>query len=100
MINNLDSLRTEHFPDGTTIERSIRDWAATIRSLDGMESAHCDVVNGGYDQERSYLLMAPQYEGTVKVAFESYCRRVYLPFHSTRRTIQRERGPASISHPR
>ena len=76
LINNLDTLRVEHFPDGTTMERTVRDWASTILSTDGTEPVHCDVVNGGYDQ-KSYLLMAPQHEVAVKVAFEEYRRRVF-----------------------
>jgi hypothetical protein len=76
LINNLDTLCVEHFPDGTTMERTVRDWASTILSTDGTESVHCDVVNGGYDQ-KSYLLMAPQYESAVTVAFEEYRRRVF-----------------------
>jgi hypothetical protein len=92
MINNLDTLRTEYFPDGTTIERSVRDWASTILSVDGKESAHCDVVNGGYDQ-KSFLLMAPQHEVIVKAAFEDYRRRVF-PF-----TLREERFRETIGPP-
>jgi hypothetical protein len=46
IINNLDTMRTEFFPDGTTMERTTRDWVASILSADGNESAHVDVVNG------------------------------------------------------
>ena len=76
MINNLDTLRVEHFPDGSMVERSTRDWAATILTSDGTGPAHCDVVNGGYDQQ-SYLLMAPQHEATAIEAFAEYRRRVF-----------------------
>lgn len=34
MITNLDTKRTEHFPDGNTLERSTRDWATSITSID------------------------------------------------------------------
>ncbi|KAI2489408.1 hypothetical protein MHU86_25177 [Fragilaria crotonensis] len=92
MINNLDTIRTEFFPDGTKMERTTRDWAATILSADGSESAHVDVVNGGYDQ-KSFLLMAPQHEVTVRQAFEEYRRRVF-PF-----SVREERFRDAIGPP-
>jgi hypothetical protein len=92
MINNLDTVRTEFFPDGTQMERTTRDWAASIVSAEGNESAHVDVVNGGYDQ-KSFLLMAPQHEDTVRNAFEEYRRRVF-PF-----SIREERFRDAIGPP-
>ena len=93
LINNLDTIRTEFFPDGTKMERTTRrDWAASILSADGNESAHVDVVNGGYDQ-KSFLLMAPQHEVTVRQAFEEYRRRVF-PF-----SIRKERFRDAIGTP-
>ncbi|KAI2512155.1 hypothetical protein MHU86_2242 [Fragilaria crotonensis] len=92
LINNLDTMRTEFFPDGTTMERTTRDWAASILSADGNESAHVDVVNGGYDQ-KSFLLMAPQHEVIVRQAFEEYRRRVF-PF-----SIREERFREAIGPP-
>ncbi|KAI2503172.1 hypothetical protein MHU86_11275 [Fragilaria crotonensis] len=85
-------MRTEFFPDGTTMERTTRDWAASILSADGNESAHVDVVNGGYDQ-KSFLLMAPQHEVIVRQAFEEYRRRVF-PF-----SIREERFREAIGPP-
>jgi hypothetical protein len=97
MINNLDTLRTEYFPDGTTIERAVRDWATTITSSDEKEPVHCDVVNGGYDQ-KSYLLMAPQHEATVKIAFEEYRRRIF-PFTQREERFRETIGPPpSVIH--
>jgi hypothetical protein len=92
LINNLDTTRTEFFPDGTKMERTTRDWAASILSADGDESAYVDVVNGGYDQ-KSFLLMAPQHEETVCQAFEEYRRRVF-PF-----SIREERFRDAIGPP-
>ena len=92
MINNLDTIRTEFFPDGTQMERTTRDWAASIVSAEGNESAHVDDVNGGYDQ-KSFLLMAPQHEDTVRKAFEEYRRRVF-PF-----SIREERFRDAIGPP-
>ncbi|KAI2495176.1 hypothetical protein MHU86_19361 [Fragilaria crotonensis] len=68
------------------------DWAASIVSAEGNESAHVDVVNGGYDQ-KSFLLMAPQHEDTVRKAFEEYRRRVF-PF-----SIREERFRDAIGPP-
>ena len=90
-INNLDTIRTEFFPDGTKMERTTRDWAASILSADGKESAHVDVVNGGYDQ-KSFLLMAPQHEATVRKAFEEYRRRVF-PFSLREERFRDNIGP-------
>ena len=93
LINNLDTIRrTEFFPDDTKMERTTMDWAASILSADGNESAHVDVVNGGYDQ-KSFLLMAPQHEDTVRQAFEEYRRRVF-PF-----SIREERFRDAIGLP-
>jgi hypothetical protein len=79
------------------MERSVRDWAATIQSQDGSEPAHCDVVNGGYDQ-KSYLLMAPQHEATVKAAFEEYRKRVF-PFTQREARFRDSIGPPpSVIH--
>ena len=55
LLSNLDRVRKEHNADGTVTERSTRDWARNIRTLDGSEYAQCDVVNGGTDQ-LCYLL--------------------------------------------
>ena len=97
MINNLDTLRVEHFPDGSMVERSTRDWAATILTSDGTGPAHCDVVNGGYDQQ-SYLLMAPQHETTAIEAFAEYCRRVF-PFTQRESRFRDSIGPPpSVIH--
>jgi hypothetical protein len=61
-------------------------------SAEGNESAHVDVVNGGYDQ-KSFLLMAPQHEATVRQAFEEYRRRIF-PF-----SIREERFRDAIGTP-
>ncbi len=75
------------------MERTTRDWAASILSADGNESAHVDVVNGGYDQ-KSFLLMAPQHEATVRKAFEEYRRRVF-PFSIRKERFREDIGPPS-----
>jgi hypothetical protein len=68
-----------------------RDWAANIMSTDGSEPAHCDVVNGGFDQ-KAYLLMAPQHEAAVKASFEAYRSRVF-PFRQREERFRDSIGP-------
>jgi hypothetical protein len=92
LINNLDTIRKEVLHDGTTLERVTRDWATSILSAKGNDSAHVDVVNGGYDQ-KLFLLMAPQHEVTVRQAYEEYGRRVF-PF-----SIREERFREAIGSP-
>ncbi|KAI2490282.1 hypothetical protein MHU86_24303 [Fragilaria crotonensis] len=104
MLTNLDTLRTEHFPDGNTLVRSTRDWATSIMSIDGTESAKCDVVNGGLDQ-KAYLLFPPQFEEAARLAFEEYRRRIFPSLkkpvfatvldHQTLKTISAQRFPDS-----
>ena len=57
-ITELDAARVERMPDGTTIERSTREWALQLLLPDAVTSAHCDVVNGGPD--RQIYLLVPQ----------------------------------------
>jgi hypothetical protein len=59
-INHLDQLRTEYNKDGTTTERSTREWVATILAPDGSIPALCDVVNGPPDH-KGYLLVPSHY---------------------------------------
>ena len=55
LLKNLDKPRKEHHSKGVVVERSTREWAKTIKALDGSGYANCDVVNGGTDQI-AYLL--------------------------------------------
>jgi hypothetical protein len=54
-INHLDQVRVEYNEDGTITERSTREWALSLKELDGITPALCDVVNGTRDQ-MSYLV--------------------------------------------
>ncbi|KAI2499782.1 hypothetical protein MHU86_14725 [Fragilaria crotonensis] len=96
MLTNLDTLRTEHFPDGNTLVRSTRDWATSIMSIDGTESAKCDVVNGGLDQ-KAYLLFPPQFEEAARLAFEEYRRRIF-PFTQREARFRDSVGPPNVIH--
>ena len=60
LISNLDKPRKEYNPDGSSIERSTREWARSIKNLEGSGLAQCDVVNGGTDQ-LCYLLFTPEH---------------------------------------
>ncbi|KAI2503174.1 hypothetical protein MHU86_11277 [Fragilaria crotonensis] len=56
-VSNLDRIRKETFPDGTSIERSTREWAAQLVANDN-SPALCDVVNGGHDQKQTFSSLA------------------------------------------
>lgn len=96
LLNNLDITRIEHFPDGNTLERSTRDWATGIMSIDGTESAKCDVVNGGLDQ-RAYLLVPPQFEEAARLALDDYRRRIF-PFTQREARFRESVGPPTVIH--
>ncbi|KAI2497763.1 hypothetical protein MHU86_16758 [Fragilaria crotonensis] len=96
MLTNLDTLRTEHFPDGNTLTRSTRKWALGIMSLDGTESAKCDVVNGGIDQ-KAYLIFPPQSDNAARLALEEYSRRIF-PFTQREARFRDSVGPPNVIH--
>ena len=70
-VSNLDTPRTEYHPDGSTTQRTTREWARGIQTLDGKQSARCDVVNGGTDQ-LSYLLFPPESGEAASAALDQY----------------------------
>ena len=49
-VNELDTPRVEQMEDGTTLERTTREWAMQLTLSDGQTSARCDIVNGSPDQ--------------------------------------------------
>ena len=55
-ITHLDQIQTEYFDNGSTIERSTRTWASTLRLPDGTP-ALSDVTNGS--KERHATLLVP-----------------------------------------
>lgn len=69
-VSNLDRVRTETLPDGTTIERSTREWASTLKAPDN-SPALCDVVNGGPDQRANLLVPSPYYDH-IKIQYKNY----------------------------
>jgi uncharacterized protein (DUF2236 family) len=48
-VNHLDQKRIEYNEDGTTTERSTREWMSMIMAPDLSSPALCDVVNGPPD---------------------------------------------------
>ena len=91
-ITNIDTLRSEHFPNGTTKERSTREWCLSLTEVDSTTSIKCDVVNGGYDQ-KAYMLVPPQHYERVLSEFSDYKGRVF-PFRQ-----REERFRSSIGRP-
>ncbi len=96
MFANLDTIRTEYQDDGSTIERTLREWSKTVTLSDGKTYIPCDVVNGGFDQ-KAYLLVPPQYEQAAIEALETYRRKVF-PFTQREARFRADIGPPSVIH--
>ena len=96
LVTNLDTTRKEYQPDGTVIERSTRAWARSIKTLDGKESARCDVVNGGSDQ-LAYLLFTPPQFKAANDALDAYRKRLY-PFKQREAQFRASIGPPPVVH--
>ncbi|KAI2497107.1 hypothetical protein MHU86_17368 [Fragilaria crotonensis] len=79
-VNHLDQQRTEYNEDGTTVERSTREWMSTILAPDKASPALCDVVNGLPDH-KAYLLVPSHYHAFVQQAWRNYKSRLYPPNH-------------------
>ena len=79
-INHLDQKRIEYNDDGTTTERSTREWASTLLAPDSSSPALCDVVNGPPDH-KAYLLVPSHYLQATQQAWRSYKARLYPPKH-------------------
>ena len=96
LLTNLDTIRKEYQPDGTVLERSTREWARSIKTLDGKESAQCDVVNGGSDQ-LAYLLFTPPQFKAANNALDAYRKRLY-PFKQREEQFRASIGPPQAIH--
>jgi hypothetical protein len=94
LLSNLDRVRKEYYADGIVKERTTRDWAKSIRTLDGSEYAQCDVVNGGTDQ-LCYLLFPPKDKDAATKALEEYRRRLY-PFTQREAKFREDVGPPPV----
>lgn len=96
LLSNLDRPRKEYQPDGTFIERTTREWARSIKALDGKTSAQCDVVNGGIDQ-MPYLLFTPHHIEAATKALDEYRKRLY-PFTQREAQFRESIGPPPFIH--
>ena len=96
LLSNLDRVRKEHNSDGTVTERTTREWARNIKTIDGSAYAQCDVVNGGDDQ-RCYLLFPPKDKEAAQQALDAYRRRLY-PFTQREAKFREEVGPPPVVH--
>ena len=93
LLTNLDKPRAEHYPDGSFVERTTREWARSIKTLDGKEFANCDVVNGGSDQ-LAYLLFPPKSFDAANAALAQYRKRIN-PFQQREKKYRDKVGPAT-----
>ena len=96
LLSNLDRVRKEYNTDGTVTERTTREWARSIKTLDGSAYAQCDVVNGGGDQ-RCYLLFPPTDKEAAQKALDAYRRRLY-PFTQREAKFREDVGPPPVVH--
>ena len=76
-ITQLDKEFMETMDDGSTLERTTREWATSLFLADGVTSARCDVVNGSPDQQL-YLLVPQPYFDEIKEALRVYRVRLNL----------------------
>lgn len=79
-VNHLDQKRIEYHEDGTTLERSTREWMATLLAPDQNSPALCDVVNGPPDY-KAYLLVPSHYFQAVQNEWRQYKARLFPPRH-------------------
>lgn len=96
LLSNLDRPRKEYQLDGSFIERTTREWARSIKDIDGKTSAQCDVVNGGLDQ-LSYLLFTPKFTEAATMALEEYRKSLY-PFTQREAQFRESIGPPPCIH--
>ncbi|KAI2490982.1 hypothetical protein MHU86_23584 [Fragilaria crotonensis] len=90
VVAHLDRPRLEQYPDGTTVERSTREWAMQLCLADGTTPAQCDVVNGGKDRH-AYFLVPTAHAAELKIEWRQYKER--LNPMSKREATYRERIP-------
>ena len=79
LVFHLDQQRIEYCDDGSIIERSAREWAATLTYPDGTP-ALCDVVNGTRDKKAYFLTPAP-FDLQGQKHLKQYRSRLSPPSH-------------------
>ena len=75
MIMHLDQPRLEYFSDGTTQERSTREWVESLTLPDGITPSLCDVVNGTSDRQ-AYLVAPRHYLEHAQKSWTEYPTRL------------------------
>ena len=96
LVFHLDQKRIEYSADGTIIERSTREWVATLTNPDGTP-ALCDVVNG--TSNKKALLLAPEhYEEKAKAELKKYRLRLHPPRHREERFRDRVHDLPAVIH--
>ena len=91
LLSNLDRPRKEYHSDGRVVERTTREWARSIKNIEGNALAQCDVVNGGMDQ-LPFLLFTPQHAEAANIALAEY-RKLLYPFTQREAQFRASVGP-------
>ncbi|KAI2490978.1 hypothetical protein MHU86_23580 [Fragilaria crotonensis] len=76
LVTTLDLKRIEYFSDGTTIERSTRDWVSSLMRTDGTTHAQCDVVNGTKNVRIAYVMAPAAYAPEIREMVTQYKERL------------------------
>ena len=87
----------EYHPDCSVLERTTREWARSIKNLEGNALAQCDLVNGGGLDQLSYLLFPPQHTEAANNALNEYRKRLY-PFSQREEKFRERVGPPPSFH--
>ena len=74
-VINIDRIRTEYISNSTTLERSTREWATSLKLSENGQSLRCDAENGGKDK-RAYLLVPTAFLEKAKHEYEKYKHRL------------------------
>ncbi|KAI2495088.1 hypothetical protein MHU86_19443 [Fragilaria crotonensis] len=76
LVTTLDLKRVEYFSDGTTIERSTREWVLSLRREDGDTLAQCDAVNGVKNVRTAYVMAPAAYASEIREMVAKYKERL------------------------
>ena len=71
----LDKIRVEYWADGTTIERTTREWALSLTLPDGT-AAQCDIGTGGSDKP-TCLLIPAAFSAVIKPLVKAYKESIH-----------------------
>ncbi len=96
-VTHLDQPRIEYCEDGTTIERSVRDWVSSLKRTDGTTPALCDVVNGTSDR-KAYLVVPRHFIDEATHHWRQYRLRLFPPRHREARYRDSVSGLPDVIH--